>query len=398
MSRLETTKSSGSTELNSGGERMNVPLLDLNRQYRSIEKEIDEAIGRVVRSGHYILGPEVEAFEKEIAAYCGIKHAIGVASGTDALLLSLRAAGVGPGDRVITTPFTFFATAGAIWNLGAQPVFVDIQPQTYNIDPQALSFALESNAELADTAQAVIPVHLYGQMAEMDPIMEIARRYELSVIEDAAQAIGALYQGRKAGTIGQLGCFSFFPSKNLGAYGDAGMIITNDDALAEKVGLLRVHGAKPKYYHRLVGYNSRLDALQAAILRAKLPHLDEWSRARAAQAADYDQMLKDLDAIERPTVAAGRTHIYHQYTIRVGNGERDALQRFLKERGIATEIYYPLPLHLQECFAPLGYGAGDLPEAERASREVLSLPAFPELEPAEKAYVGRAVREFFALP
>jgi dTDP-4-amino-4,6-dideoxygalactose transaminase len=378
-------------------ERMNVPLVDLNRQYQTIEGEINEAIGQVVRSGHFILGAEVDSFEKEIAAFCGVKHAIGVASGTDALLLSLRAIGVGPGDRVITPPFTFFATAGMICNLGATPVFVDIEPQTFNIDPQALSFALESDAELAKAAKAVIPVHLYGQTADMDPIMKLARQYELSVIEDAAQAIGAAYKGCKAGTIGQLGCFSFFPTKNLGAYGDAGMIITNDDALAEKLRLLRVHGSKPKYYHRMVGYNSRLDALQAAILRAKLPHLDRWSCERAAHAAQYDEMLSRLEGIEPPVVAEGRTHIYHQYTIRVREGKRNALQGFLRERGIGTEIYYPLPLHLQECFASLGYREGDLPEAERASSGVLSLPVFPELTSVEMTYIDRTLREFFGV-
>ncbi len=372
---------------------MNIPLLDLNRQYRAIRPEIEAAIARVVQSGRFILGPEVEAFENEVAAYCGAKHAIGVASGSDALLLALRAAGVGPGDRVITTPFTFFATAGAIWNLGAVPVFIDIEPQTYNISPQALAEALESSTDLQERAKAIIPVHLYGQMAEMDPISEIARRYELTVIEDAAQAIGAEYRGRKAGTVGRLGCFSFFPSKNLGACGDGGMIITDDDELAEKLRLLRVHGSRPKYYHQLVGYNSRLDALQAAILRAKLPYLDRWSAARAAHAAGYDRALAELPGIETPPVAPERTHIYHQYTVRVLGGRRDEVRKSLKERGIGTGIYYPLPLHLQACFASLGYREGDFPQAERASREVLSLPIFPELAEEEREYVVSTIQQ-----
>ena len=372
---------------------MTIPLLDLGRQYHTIQAEVNEAIARVMQSGRFILGPEVEAFENEVAAYCGAKHAIGVASGSDALLLSLRAAGVGAGDRVITTPFTFFATAGAIWNLGARPVFIDIEPQTYNISSQALARALEANTKLQDKAKAIIPVHLYGQMAEMDPIMEIARQYELTVIEDAAQAIGAEYRGRKAGTIGRLGCFSFFPSKNLGACGDGGMIITDDDELADKLRLLRVHGSRPKYYHRLVGYNSRLDALQAAILRAKLPYLDHWSAVRADHAAAYDRELGALDGLEGPTVAPERTHIYHQYTVRVLGGRRDALQESLKERQIGTGIYYPLPLHLQACFASLGYREGDFPQAERASREVLSLPIFPELAEKEREYIVSTIQQ-----
>jgi len=367
---------------------MKVPLFDLTRQYKAIKPEIDRAIARVIEGGQFILGPEVEAFEREVAAYLGVKHAIGVASGTDALWLALRALKVGPGDRVIIPSFTFFATAGAACNVGATPVFADIEPETFNIDPAYVRKALESNAQLQEQTKAIIPVHLYGQMAEMDAIMSIAEEYGLLVIEDAAQAIGAEYKGRKAGTIGHLGCFSFFPTKNLGAYGDGGLVVTNDDELGERVRLLRVHGAKPKYHHRLVGTNSRLDSLQAAILRVKLRHLDEWTRARRTIAAMYDEKLRGLEGIELPYRAPERTHIFHQYTIRVREGLRDDLQGHLKELGVGTSIYYPLPLHLQECFRPLGYLEGELPESERACREVLSLPMFPELTEEEVQYVA----------
>jgi len=371
--------------------KVKVPILDLIRQYRSLKEEIDVAIRRVLRSGRFILGEEVEAFEREIAGYLGVKHAIGVASGTDALLLSLKALGIGPGDKVIVPSFTFFATAGAVVNVGAEPVFVDIEPRTYNLDPGHLRELLR-DGRLAEGVRAIIPVHLYGQMAEIDEITEIAKEQELYVIEDAAQAIGAEYKGRKAGTIGHLGIFSFFPTKNLGAYGDGGLVVTNDDELADKVRLLRVHGARPKYYHRLVGTNSRLDALQAAILRVKLEHLDGWTRARRAIAGMYDEQLQGLEGLDPPYRAPDRTHIFHQYTIRVAGSGRDALQRHLEGQGIATAVYYPLPLHLQECFRHLGYDEGELPESERASREVLSLPMFPELTPEEVQYVTAQVR------
>ncbi|GAB4311107.1 MAG: DegT/DnrJ/EryC1/StrS family aminotransferase [Candidatus Bipolaricaulota bacterium] len=395
---------------------MPIPILDLTRQYASIKPEIDAAIQRVVESGRFILGPEVEALETEIAAYCGVKHAIGVASGTDALLLSLRAAGVGPGDEVIVPSFTFFATAGVVHNVGATPIFCDIDPRTFNLDPADVRRILTTDAGPRTTdhglstthhglrtthhgprtpPKAVIPVHLYGQMADMDEIMELAHEFGLYVIEDAAQAIGAEYKGRKAGTIGHLGCFSFFPTKNLGAYGDGGMVVTDDDELAERVRVLRVHGSRPKYYHHLVGYNSRLDALQAAILRAKLPHLDEWTAARRRLAARYDELLAGVSGIVLPHRAAGRTHIFHQYTVRVLHGKRDALREHLKAHGIGTEVYYPLPLHLQRCFAHLGYREGELPESERASREALSLPMFPELTDQEQDKVVGAVTMFF---
>jgi len=379
---------------------MNVPLLDLTRQYSTIKAEIDAAIRRVLESGRFILGPEVEAFEEEIAQYLGVKHAIGVASGTDALLLSLKALNIGPGDGVIVPSFTFFATAGVVANLGATPIFVDIDPKTFNIDPEKLRELVTRelvtrHLSPVTTIKAVIPVHLYGQPADMDEIMVIAQEYELYVVEDAAQAIGAEYKGQKVGTIGHLGCFSFFPTKNLGAYGDGGLVATNDDELAERVRMLRVHGSKPKYYHHLVGTNSRLDALQAAILRAKLPHLDEWTAARQRLASRYDELLGDIPGVEVPYRAPERTHIFHQYTIRVHDGRRDELQQYLKEKGIDTQVYYPLPLHLQPCFRYLGYKEGDLPESERASQEVLSLPMFPELTEEEQDYVVDAIMRFF---
>jgi len=404
---------------------MQVPLLDLTRQYESIKKEIDEAIQRVVSSGRFILGPEVEAFEEELAGHCGVKHAVGVASGTDALLLSLKALGIGPGDKVIIPSFTFFATAGVVHNVGATPVFCDIDPKTFNLDPADVRRILTTNHEPRTSIKAIIPVHLYGQMADMDEVMAIAKEYNLYVIEDAAQAIGAEYlpraipedetisRGRKfgnhelrttdhapgplarrAGSIGDLGCFSFFPTKNLGAYGDGGMIVTNDDALAERVRILRMHGSKPKYYHRMVGVNSRLDALQAAILRVKLPHLDEWTAARQQVAARYDELLQDVQGIEIPYRALDRTHIFHQYTIRVLDGRRDELRDVLKEEGIGTFVYYPLPLHLQECFKELGYRGSDLRQSELASQEVLSLPAFPELTDEEQSYVVLTIQAF----
>ncbi len=371
---------------------MKIPVLDLTRQYRAIQGEIDSAIRRVLESGHFILGPEVEAFEQEVAQYLGVKHAIGVASGTDALLLALKALGIGPGAGVLVPSFTFFATAGVVVNVGATPVFVDIDPKTYNISPESMAEVLKQHP-LRENLGAVIPVHLYGQPADMDEIMSLADEHGLYVVEDAAQAIGAEYKGQKVGTIGHLGCFSFFPTKNLGAYGDGGLVVTNDDELAEKVRLLRVHGARPKYYHRLVGTNSRLDALQAAILRVKLKHLDEWTSARRAIAGLYDEQLQGLEGLEPPHRAPERTHIFHQYTIRLTGGGRDALQRYLEEQGIGTAVYYPLPLHLQECFRHLGYDEGELPESERAGREVLSLPMFPELTEAEVSYVVTRIRE-----
>jgi len=375
---------------------MQVPLLDLKRQYKSIKDEIDEAIQRVVDSQYFILGEEVESFEEEIAEFTGTKHAIGVASGTDALKLALEAAGVGKGenDKVITTPFTYFATAGSIVNAGATPVFVDIKEDTFNLDPDKLEEQLSTNHSLQAEAKAIIPVHLYGQMAAMDPIMEIAEEYELKVIEDAAQAIGAEYKDKKAGSFGDAGCLSFFPTKNLGGYGDGGMVVTNDDQLAKKIRILRVHGSKEKYYNEMVGYNSRLDALQAAVLSAKLPYLEQWSKQRAENAERYDEKLSSVSDIKTPRVAEARNHIYHQYTIRVARGKRDELQKHLDRKNIGTKVYYPLSLHGQGCFEGLDYHQGDFPVSEKASEEVLSLPIFPELKDEEIDYVCREIKRF----
>lgn len=368
---------------------MEVPFLDLKRQYQSIKNEVDDAISKVMESQHFILGDEVENFEKSVAKYCGAENAIGVASGTDAILLSLKALGIGTGDKVITSPFTFFATAGAIHNVGATPVFADIELDTYNIVPEKIEEILNKDSK---DIKAVIPVHLYGQMADMQSILEIAEVYDLAVIEDAAQAIGTEYNGKKAGTLGDAGCFSFFPSKNLGGAGDGGMIVTNNDELADKIRTLRVHGSKQKYYHEVVGYNSRLDTLQAAILNKKLDYLDKWSGKRRANAEFYNNKLQ-WDGIETPFSAENRTHIYNQYTIRTK--DRDNLMKFLNDNGIGAVVYYPLPLHLQPCFSYLGYEKGDLPNAERASEEVLSLPIFPELTQEEKTYVVERIMEFF---
>lgn len=376
---------------------MNVPVLDLKRQYEAIKAEMDAAILDVVGSTKFVLGPYVADFEEKAAAYCEVRHAIGVASGTDALLLSLRALGIGPGDAVILPSFTFFATAGVVHNVGATPIFCDIDPRTFNLDVDHVRELL-GNPEASSKAKAIIPVHLYGQISDMDEVLAIAKEHGLAVVEDAAQAIGAacdMPNGlAKAGTIGDLGCFSFYPTKNLGAYGDAGMVITNDDDLADAVRMLRVHGARPKYFHRRVGVNSRLDAIQAAVLAVKLAYLDRWSAARAEKAGIYDAELSGLDGIVVPHRADDRTHIFHQYTIRVLDGRRDALREHLKERDVGTMIYYPRPLHLQECFAGLGYEEGRLPRSEAASREVLSLPVFPELTADEQDYVVETIRHF----
>ena len=367
-----------------------IPIYDPRPEIEALWDEIHEAIDRVLRSGRFILGPEVETFEEEVAAYSQTKYGIGVSSGTDALLVSLMAIGVGPGDEVITTPYTFFATAGAISRLCAKPVFVDIDPLTYNIDPEKIE------AAITPRTKAIIPVHLYGQMADMDSIMEIAERYSLYVIEDAAQAIGAEYKGRRAGSIGHLGCFSFFPSKNLGGFGDGGMVVTNDPDLAEKVRVLRVHGAKPKYHHHVVGGNFRLDALQAAVLRVKLRHLDEWTAARQRNAARYRKLfaearlLEGENAITLPHDAGWGRHIYNQFVIRVPK-QRDALQKYLASRGIGTAVYYPVPLHLQKCFADLGYRPGDFPHSEQAARTTLAIPVYPEVSEEQQARVVSAI-------
>ena len=368
---------------------MNVPLLDLRAQFQTIRGEVMAAVERVFESQHFILGPEVESFERDAAEYCRIKHAIGCGSGSDALLLALTALGVGPGDEVVTASFSFFATAGSIARLGARPVFVDISPDDFNLDPNLIERAITPRAK------AILPVHLFGQCAEMDAIREVADRHNLPVVEDAAQAIGAGYCERRAGAMGAVGCFSFFPSKNLGGAGEGGLMTTDDDDLAEKLRLLRVHGMRPKYYHKVVGVNSRLDALQAAVLGVKLKYLERWSDARRRNAEHYDKLFAEagVEEVTTPAVRPNRRHIFNQYTIRCSR--RDELMDFLKRRGVGSEIYYPAPLHLQECFAHLGYKPGDLPATERASRECLSLPIYPELTEEMRQYVVEKIAEFY---
>lgn len=365
---------------------MNVPLLDLKAQYSGIKDELNAAIAEVLESQHFILGPMVDQCEKGIAAYSHCSHAIGVSSGSDALLACLMAENIRPGNEVITTPYTFFATVGAIARLGATPIFVDIDPATYNLDPAQLASKVTKNT------RAIIPVHLYGQMADMDAVMSVANKHGLVVIEDAAQAIGAEYKGRRAGSIGHYGCFSFFPSKNLGAAGDGGMIVTNDAKRAEKLQCLRSHGSKPKYYHKIVGGNFRLDAIQAAIVSAKLRHLDDWTAARQFNAKRYDCLFGGAGLpITLPSVTTDR-HIFNQYVIRLS--QRDELQAYLKKKGVGTEVYYPVPLHLQECFAYLGHSAGEFPESERAAKETLALPIYPELSEGQAQFVVECIAEF----
>ena len=365
---------------------MNIPLLDLKAQFATIKDDVNRAIQEVLESQHFILGPKVDECEKAIAAYSSCSHGIGVSSGSDALLACLMAENIGAGDEVITTPYTFFATVGAISRLGATPVFVDIDPATYNMDVAQIA------AKITKRTRAIMPVHLYGQMTEMDPVMHLAEKHNLVVIEDAAQAIGAEYKGRRAGSIGHYGCFSFFPSKNLGAIGDAGMIVTNDAQRAEKLKVLRGHGAKPKYYHRVVGGNFRLDAIHAAVVSAKLPHLDSWTAGRQRNAKRYDQLFRQANLpITLPVVTTDR-HIFNQYVIR--STSRDELQTFLKNKGIGSEVYYPVPMHLQDCFAYLGIKAGEFPESERAAKESLAIPVYPELNDAQARYVVEAIAEF----
>jgi dTDP-4-amino-4,6-dideoxygalactose transaminase len=353
-----------------------VPLCDLQAQYRTVEPQILEALTRVLTSGQVILGPEVAALEQEVARYCGAAHGIGCASGTDALSLALHGLGIGPGDEVILPPFTFFATAGCICRAGARPVFADIDPVTFNLDPAQVE------AKITDRTRAIMVVHLYGQCADMEALGAIAARHSLPIIEDAAQAIGAEFDGRRAGSMGVVSCFSFYPSKNLGAYGDAGMVTTNDAQLATHIACLRVHGMEPKYYHKHLGWNARLDAVQAAVLRVKLPHLDRWTASRQVAARRYDALLEEFrlaDWMGRPVVQPRRRHVFNQYVVRVAGGLRDALLRHLKAENIGCEIYYPVPLHRQECLAYLGYLEGDFPVTETACRSVLALPLFAEL-------------------
>ncbi len=366
---------------------MAVPLLDLKRQWEEVGREIREAIEEVLKSQWFILGPQVKELEEEVASYCGTKYAVGVASGSDALLLALKALGIGPGDEVITTSFSFFATAGSISRSGAKPVFVDIDPLTFNIDPSLIE------PKITSRTKAILPVHLFGQCADMDPILEIARGHNLAVVEDAAQAIGSEYKGRRAGSLGTLGCFSFFPSKNLGGFGDGGMVTTDDQELANKVEILRRHGGSIEYHHSMIGYNSRLDTLQAAILKVKLKYLDGWTERRQENARYYDQALRDLSEVETPPDLGFGRHIYNQYTLRAKR--RDELKARLQEKGIGCKIYYPLPLPLQECYRSLGYKEGDMPQAERAAQEVISIPIFPELSQREKEEVVGAIRDFY---
>ena len=363
-----------------------IPILDLKAQYESIKDEINAAIAEVLESTQFILGPVVRDLEQRVAAYCGCKYGVGVASGTDALRLTLTVLGIGSGDEVITTPFTFIATANTISHCGAGPVFVDIDPRTYNIDPAAIE------AAITERTKAIVPVHLYGQPADMDPIMELAEVHRLYVIEDAAQAIGASYKGRRVGSIGHASCLSFYPTKNLGAYGDGGMVVTNDAALAEKVDVLRRQGCKKKYHAQVLGFNSRLDSLQAAILRVKLKYLDGWNEARRRVAQRYNKLLADLP-VTTPYEAPDVYHVYHQYTIQAS--QRDALAAYLKERGVGTMVYYPVPLHLQGLYVRLGYGEGSLPASEAASRKVLSLPIYPELAEEQRAGIAGAIQQFY---
>lgn len=368
-----------------------IPLLDLTAQYSAIRGEIEEAVRRVFQSQQFILGPDVAALEQEVAAYCGVEHAVGCGSGTDALLLALRALGIGPGDEVLTTPFTFFATGGAIANVGARPVFADIDPASFNLDPVQAREVLEKRPRV----RAILPVHLYGLCADMDPLLEMARRRGIPVIEDAAQAIGAEYCGRRAGSMGAIGCFSFFPTKNLGGAGEGGILTTHDAALAERLRALRVHGSRLRYYHDEVGTNSRLDTLQAAVLRVKLRHLEEWTARRIALAETYRQTFRRLGTPVRvPELPAyPARHVYHQFVIRAPR--RDRLREFLAANGIGAEIYYPLPLHRQKCFDALGYTEGSFPESERAAREVLALPIYPELSAADVGEVCSTIHRFF---
>ncbi|MEK7286738.1 MAG: DegT/DnrJ/EryC1/StrS family aminotransferase [Nitrospirota bacterium] len=367
---------------------MSVPLLDLSAQYRPIRGEINKAIDSVLDSQQFILGPAVEQCEKEIANACGVSHAIGVASGSDALLLALMALGISAEDEVITTPYTFFATGGAIARISAKAVFVDIDPATYNMDPNQIE------AKITSKTRAIMPVHLYGQCADMDAILEIANRHGLPVIEDAAQAIGSTYKGKHAGAIGAMGCFSFFPSKNLGAAGDGGMVTTNDAELAEKIRVLRVHGSKPKYYHSFLGINSRLDSIQAAILSVKLPYLAQWSQKRVENAQFYNEQFNKIKSVVTPYIAPYNQTIYNQYVLRVPH--RDMLIAHLKKNGIGCEIYYPVPLHLQPCFSEWNGKEGDFLESEKAARETIALPIYSELTLDQKMEVAEAVINFIS--
>jgi dTDP-4-amino-4,6-dideoxygalactose transaminase/carbonic anhydrase/acetyltransferase-like protein (isoleucine patch superfamily) len=369
-----------------------VPLLDLKAQYNTIRSEVEPVIREVVESQYFILGPKVVELEKEVAQYSNTKHGIGVSSGTDALLIALMAIDTGPGDEIITTPYSFFATAGVIARLGAKPVFVDIEKDSFNIDPSKIE------SVITDKTKAIIPVHLYGQMADMDPIIQTARKHNLYIIEDAAQAIGSEYKnGQRAGSMGDIGCFSFFPSKNLGGFGDAGMVVTNNDQLAEKLIHLRAHGSHPKYYHKMVGGNFRIDALQAAVISVKLKYLDKWTEGRQKNAQDYISLLNEngLSAkIQTPKIREGYRHIFNQFILNVP--DRDELIQHLKSKNIGCEIYYPVALHNQECFTYLGYHDGDFPISEQATKSTIAIPIYPELTMAQKKYIINIIKDFYA--
>jgi dTDP-4-amino-4,6-dideoxygalactose transaminase len=376
---------------------MKVSILDLVAQYTTIKKEIDGAIAEVIENGQFILGPQVKALEQELASYCQCSHAVGMASGTDALHLALRACGVGEGDGVITSPFTFIATAEAISYVGAIPIFLDIDRSTFNLNPNQVEAFLKGRIkspgwDSQKRPRAILPVHLYGRSADMKALMQIASEYELQIIEDCAQAIGAEYQGQRVGSFGQAGCFSFFPTKNLGGYGDGGMVTTRDPNLAARLQILRQHGSRTRYYHEELGFNSRLDEIQAAILRVKLRHLEDWVEGRRRVADLYRKELRDERILTPPDDLQGR-HVHNQFTLRVPR--RDALQASLRERGITTMIYYPVSLHQQKVYADLGYGEGDLPQSEMAAQEVLSLPVHPELSPEQVTFVAETIRSFY---
>lgn len=370
-----------------------VPFIDLVAQYQTIRDEVREAVDTVFETQHFILGEEVECLEAEIARYCDARYAIGCASGTDALILALLALGVGPGDEVITSPFTFFASAGAIHRVGATPRFVDIDPVTYNLDSQKLEDAITSRTK------AIMPVHIFGQCAEMDGIWRVSTRHNIPIVEDACQSIGAEYQGRRAGVLGSIGCFSFFPTKNLGGAGDGGIMTTDDPELASRLKRLRVHGDVGGYNHVEVGFNSRLDALQAAVLRVKLRHLDDWTTGRQKNAQRYEQIFAEQhlsSCVEPPAVAHDRRHVYNQYTLRIGDGLRDTVMEQLRAQGIGCAVYYPIPLHMQKCFEYLGYQPEDFPESVRAASEVLSLPIFAELTDEQLTRVATVLTDTVA--
>jgi dTDP-4-amino-4,6-dideoxygalactose transaminase len=371
---------------------MNVPLLDLTAQYANIREDVRAAVDRVFISQRFVLGPEGQALEAEMARYCGTTHAIGCASGSDALLLALMSCGIGPDDEVISTPFTFFATAAAVTRLGARPVFVDIDEGTFNLDPERIEAAVSSRT------RAIVAVHLYGQCADMKPLMETAAKHGIPVIEDAAQAIGSEDRGRRAGSIGAIGCLSFYPSKNLGGAGDGGMLVTSENDHARRLRSLHLHGEDRKYHHEVVGINSRLDEIQAAVLRVKMAYIEEWTRARERRAQRYDLMFTDAglnEQLKTPHLRRHGRHVFHQFAIRVAEGHRDSLREHLRTRGVGSDIYYPLPLHLQNCFRYLGYEKGAFPAAERAAAETLALPIYPELTDEQQDYVVSNIADFF---